>query len=247
MSKQSDYQQTLRNMADWEAFLLKESCLPGPRGNLELLYAVIEEGDEARLTRFFQYPLEQAVTNTPGEFLVACGVAGLGRLVAEGQLDWLKTLRAFASDPRWRVREAVAMALQRFGSQNMEGLLQEMRFWSQGSLLERRAVVAAVCEPALLRRPEHAEAVLNLLDEITASLLQAPDRKNEDFRVLRQALGYGLSVAAVASPQTGKRLLEKWLANPDKDIRWILKENLKKQRLIRMDPAWVESCLKTLS
>ncbi|NMC78963.1 MAG: hypothetical protein GYA59_06355 [Chloroflexi bacterium] len=247
MSKQSDYQQALRNMEDWEAFLLKESCLPGPRSNLELLYAVREEGDEARLTRFFRYPLEQAATNTPGEFLVACGVAGLGRLVAEGQLDWLKTLRAFASDPRWRVREAVAMALQRFGSQNMESLLKEMRVWSQGSPLERRAVVAAVCEPALLRQPEHAEAVLNLLDEITASILQAPDRKSEDFRVLRQALGYGLSVAAVASPQAGKRLLEKWLATPDKDIRWILKENLKKQRLIRMDPAWVESCLKSLS
>jgi len=33
--------------------------------------------------------------------------------------------------------------------------------------------------------------------------------------------------------------MEKWMANPDKDIRWIMKENLKKRRLVRMDAEWV--------
>jgi hypothetical protein len=32
----------------------------------------------------------------------------------------------------------------------------------------------------------------------------------------------------------------------DKDIRWMMKENLKKNRLIKMDPAWVEECMKKL-
>ena len=33
--------------------------------------------------------------------------------------------------------------------------------------------------------------------------------------------------------------MEKWLADPDPDIRWIMRENLKKKRLARMDAAWV--------
>jgi hypothetical protein len=34
--------------------------------------------------------------------------------------------------------------------------------------------------------------------------------------------------------------LEKWFASEDPDVRWIMKENLKKERLSRMDAAWVE-------
>ena len=33
--------------------------------------------------------------------------------------------------------------------------------------------------------------------------------------------------------------MEKWLVSPDPDIRWIMRENLKKNRLVRMDAAWV--------
>jgi hypothetical protein len=39
----------------------------------------------------------------------------------------------------------------------------------------------------------------------------------------------------------GKPLMEKWLANPDSDIHWIMRQNLQKNRLVRMDAAWVES------
>ena len=37
--------------------------------------------------------------------------------------------------------------------------------------------------------------------------------------------------------------MEKWLVHPDKDVRWIMKENLKKNRLPRMDAAWKERWL----
>jgi hypothetical protein len=47
-------------------------------------------------------------------------------------------------------------------------------------------------------------------------------------------------VAVVALPEEGKALMEKWIGNPDKDIQWILRENLKKNRLARMDALWVE-------
>ncbi len=47
MSKRDDYRQTLRGLDDWEPYLLAESGLPGPRGNIELAQAVAERGDEA--------------------------------------------------------------------------------------------------------------------------------------------------------------------------------------------------------
>ena len=67
-----------------------------------------------------------------------------------GQDRILAVLRRQASDPRWRVREAVAIALQRFGRHDMAALLVEMRRWLEGDFLDQRAVVAALCEPALL-------------------------------------------------------------------------------------------------
>jgi hypothetical protein len=39
----------------------------------------------------------------------------------------------------------------------------------------------------------------------------------------------------------GKSLMEKWFASPNPDIRWIMRENLKKKRLERVDAAWVHS------
>ncbi len=33
--------------------------------------------------------------------------------------------------------------------------------------------------------------------------------------------------------------MERWLRSDDRDVLWIMKENLGKQRLIQIDPAWV--------
>lgn len=235
------YREALRNLTDWDPYLLHESCLPGPRANLELVAAVAEEGNLEIFKRYLAFDSEKAPFGSADEFLPVCGVVGLGRLIAEGHKELLDALRICASDVRWRIREATAIALQRFGESDIDGLLGEMAAWSQGSLLEKRAVVAAVCEPKLLKRPEIIEQVLQILAKITQGLLKEENRKNENFKVLRKTLGYGWSVAAVASPEQGKRFLEKWFANEDKDIRWIMKENLKKDRLKRMDPDWTGS------
>ena len=64
------------------------------------------------------------------------------------------------------------MALQRWGDADMAGLLAAMTDWAAGNPLEQRAAAAALCEPRLLTRPEHAAAVLRILDEITASIPQ---------------------------------------------------------------------------
>jgi hypothetical protein len=116
-----------------------------------------------------------------------------------------------------------------------------MAEWITGNPYEQRAVVAGLCEPALLRNTEHAARVLHLLDRVTESITQATDRRSDAFVALRKGLGYGWSVAVCALPDVGKPLMEHWLASEDKDIRWIMKENLKKARLTRMDAEWVDS------
>ena len=246
MSRVDEYRATLQSLSDWDTYLLRESGLPGPRGNLELAQAVAEQGDRARFERYLEYSPEVAPANTQQEFLAFCGVVGLGRLLAEGDGAQLAVLRAWADDPRWRLREAVAMALQRYGDQDFDGLLEAMQDWVGGTPLERRAVVAALCEPRLLSDPDRVERILDLLDRVTASLEAIQDRRDEGFKALRKALGYGWSVAVAAHPATGKPRLERWFSSPDPDVRWILRENLKKNRLVKVDPAWVEQCRWTL-
>lgn len=240
MSKITDYREKLKTLDAWDDFLLQESGLPGPRGNLELAQAVADEGDEERFRRYLAFGAEQAPTGSPYEFLAFCGAVGLGRLLAEGRTEFLETLRRCASDPRWRMREGVAMALQRLGYGDMGLLLREMEAWSKGNFLEQRAAAAALCEPGLLGEKEHVVAVLRILDGITASLPAVENRRSEEFKALRKGLGYCWSVAVAAYPEEGKKVMEKWFAAADKDVIWIMRENLKKARLERMDAEWVE-------
>ncbi len=239
MSAIDELRVSFRTAKDPVAFLRKRSGLPGPRGNLELLHAFVEEAPPALIRAFAALGPDAAPENTPDGFVACCGVAGLGRLAAEGDRRALPELRRHASDPRWRVREGVAMALQRLGETDPRRLVREMRRWAGGTALERSAVVAALCEPPLLADPATAAATLELLDGVTASLTAEPDRRDADVRTLRKALAYGWSVAVAAAPDAGRPAMERWLASDDPDVRWVMRENLKKARLAKAGPGWV--------
>jgi hypothetical protein len=240
LPKTAQYREKLSAVDDWDSYLLENSGLPGPRGNIELAQAVADEGDEKLFRRYLMYDAERAPANSSQEFLAFCGVLGLGRLLAEGSRELLAELRRHASDPRWRTREAVAMALQRWGRADMDALLAEMTTWAAGNWLEKRAAAAALCEPDLLRERRHVERVLQLLDSITASVEKARERTGEEFKALRKGLGYCWSVAVAAHPAHGKKAMERWFRSDDKDVCWIMRENLKKKRLARVDPTWVQ-------
>lgn len=241
MTKTEEYRRTLKKLGDWIPFLKKESGLPGPRVNLELAHVVAEEGTQQQFETFMSFDARE---NTPEVFLVFCGLVGLGRLAANDP-KLFGTLRSHASDPRWRIREAVATGLQLAGDQDMELLLQEMQMWSQGNWYEKRAAAAALAEPRLLKQPRHASDVLKLLDQITASMTHMHSDE-EAYKVLRQGMAYCWSVAVAALPDTGKPLLEKWAHSENKDIRWMIRENLKKNRLVKLDPNWVKACQQML-
>ena len=240
------YTEKLKSLKDWDSYLLKESGLPGPRGNLELAQAFADLGDEEKIKEYLAIKIEEAPGNSAKVFLTFCAVVGLGTLINKGKLQYLKQLRQFASDPRWRIREAVAMALQRIGDTNIDFLLQEMEEWSKGNLFEKRAAIAALCEPRLLTSDKVVGSVLKILDQVTTSFASLQDRSSEDFEVLKKGLAYCWSIAVAAYPEQGKKLIEKWVKTKDKDVSWVIKQNLKKNRLSKMDSDWVSSQLKLL-
>jgi hypothetical protein len=246
MGKIEYYKDILRDLDDVEGYLLKESGLPGPRGNIELAKALAEVGDEQLFNKLLKNTPDIAPVNSPQEYLAFCGTIGLGKSLLLGDMTAFTRLRAQASDPRWRTREGVAMALQMYGLKNMDALLAEMEKWARGNMLEQRAAAAALCEPALLRDKEQVARVLRILDEITSSIIPNNDRKSEEFKALKKGLSYCWSVAVAAYPAEGKKLMEKWFSSEDKDIRSIMKENLKKNRLERKDPAWVQKWKTTM-
>jgi len=247
MTKREMHTKYLKNNSNWLDYLKEHSGLPGPRGDLELLQVVADLGDEQFFMDCLDYDETIAPTNTPGEFVAACGVTGLGSLISRGMIQYYELLKKYASDSRWRVREGVAFALQIIGKKDFESLIERLCDWKNGNPFEKRAVVTGLCEPVLIKEKKNALVVLELLENIFNSIEMISERKNESFRVLKKGLGYGLSVAIVAYPQKGKALFERLLLKQDIDIGWILKENLKKKRLEKMDHEWTSRVRSTFS
>lgn len=137
-----EYRAELRALtrSKWQTYLAEHSGLPGPRGNIELAQAVAQEADPEFL---------DALIATGDEYLVFCGVVGLGQLLADGaRREVEQRLRAHAMDERWRVREAVAMALQRLGDRDVRRVLDVVTEWADDTdPLVQRAAAAGVCEP----------------------------------------------------------------------------------------------------
>ena len=246
MSRIEHYRNELQALRVWEPYLRRNSGLPGPRGNLELAHAAAGIAGEAQIEGFLQTPPDEAAENTPGVFLVFCGVLGLGFLTARGAADEWDRLRQYAADQRWRIREAVAIALQLVGDHDMRVLLKKMRSWNRGGWYEKRAVAAALAEPRLLKPPVTVRHVITLFNQITGAIESAPADKPAAFKVLRQTMGYAWSVAVAAAPEAGKSAMESWSVSDNADVRWIMRENLRKNRLIKLDARWVNSCLARL-
>lgn len=221
---------------DVDAHLLAGSHLPGPRANLELLDAAGDVLGRAEALRLAAQGPGEAPTGTASEFLPCCGVVAVGRLVAEGDRGLVTLLRAAAGDPRWRVRESVAIALQRWGDADVGAMLEAVEPWATGTALEARAAVAASCEPRLLATVGAVGATARILDAATRRLVAMDRPRGEPGRVLGATLGYGWSVAIAAGPAAVLPRFEAWAASDDPDVRRLVRENLDKARFVRAAP-----------
>jgi hypothetical protein len=234
-----------RNPAPLQRYLQAHSALPGPRSSLELAHAFADAagGDASRVwgrlwhlsVRWTRIPAADAPENTPGVFLPVCGALAIGAIAAahgDRMPAALVHLYSCAHDTRWRVREGAVMGLQRLlGSQPRETIVRLARWIAANDWLAMRAAVAAVAEPPLLAVPSIASAALRLHETVVTHVLAARVREGEPFRVLRQTLGYSISVVMVVNPKGGFALLRRLAASGSPDGWWIVKENLKKRRL----------------
>ncbi|WP_185957240.1 hypothetical protein [Gracilimonas mengyeensis] len=183
--------------------------------------------------------------NSPEEVVGMCGVLGYAEINKANPIAALDYLRPYASHKSWRIREAVAMAIQVLAKENIRMILRHIRSWVNDNGYEQRAVIAGFCEPVVLVDESHNQTILKIIREITENL-DHNDRLNEPEIALRKALAYGWSVFIVASPTAGKKQFEALFDLTGKHIKWIIKQNLKKNRLLKLDPEWVEKCQSTL-
>ena len=110
---------------------------------------------------------------TAREFLPCCGLAAVGRLVGGRGSGARPCSQAAAGDARWRVRESVAIALQRWGDADVAAMAAEVAGGrglaargAGGGRGDLRAAAAAT-GPAV-------EAAVRILDAATARLVSDP-------------------------------------------------------------------------
>lgn len=224
-------------------YLMQNSHLPGPRGNLTLLYEFAKHADAVTVDACLGY-IEPGTANSPEEFVGMCGILGYAALNKGDIRGATGFIRKYASHSSWRIREAVAMAIQEL-SDTDENTIQCIGPWITGNPLEQRAVVAGLCEPRLLTNETVNREILEIMAQITKGFTH-DNRLSDGEKALRKSLGYGWSVIIAASPDAGKRIFETLFDLPGKHIPWIIRENLKKNRLIRLDENWVQECVNRI-
>ncbi|HUS16081.1 MAG TPA: hypothetical protein VM536_13870 [Chloroflexia bacterium] len=232
-----------------EVYLLRNSGLPGPRLNLQLVesfaraisMSATQSGRVvaavAMLDAWAALPPTVAAVNTPSVVLPATAVRTYGSLAIADAAWWddaAGRLHHAASDARWRVREMVAIALQQMLDADWTRTCSMMRRWmTTEDALVVRAAAAAVAEPRLLRAAHQAADALAVQEAalLWFAALPIARRHTEASQILRQALGYTISVAVAAAPAAGLALLAGLEGQRDSDLHWIWRENRKKSRL----------------
>jgi hypothetical protein len=158
------------------------SGLPGPRANTGVATAFATEcaaiGKPADPLLFQMVTLDPDVAQggTEHEFLPLCGVLALG---ARAALDpkirtrVIGTLHDAAEDMRFRVRDAVPVALARIGEKMGDALVHELASWTDG-FFQAAAVLLALADPAFLPAITDVDAVLERMEETYQLAKNAP-------------------------------------------------------------------------
>ena len=232
-----------------ENYLLSNSNLPGKRGNIELGFSFadyVEENYSKDKVNIFRYCLALISENNEQkneigneEFLPFCAIVALGRI---GKIDLTKKdevielLKTYAKDGRWRIREAVAMAIQELMDVNPKETIDKLIKWvDEENYLIQRALVAGLAEPRLLKNREIAKISLEIHKRIIEKIAKEKDIKDSDFQVLIKGLCYTLSVIITGIEDEGFNYLEELAKKNNPVIKKIVRENLKKNRLKQLN------------
>lgn len=240
-----------------DSYLKQNSNLPGPRANLSLASCLTDFllHVEDNLIDYYlniviswcNIPAQKAPTNTPEEYLPFCGFQSLGALFFRVQKPMqdqiLSLLKKGMNDERWRIKESVAIAFQFIGEKDFTILKENFSRWLPNSnFSEKRAIIASLAHPPLLKDSYNANYSLTVSDTIMSSVLRATniEKKTEGFKVLVKGLSYALSLFVSSSPNDGFLLLDKFANTKDQIILKIILSNLNKSRIKNKFPQNVE-------
>ncbi|CAN5448811.1 hypothetical protein BH09MYX1_BH09MYX1_56620 [soil metagenome] len=152
------------------AELVKHSRLPGTRPNLELAEAFaascasIGKPSDLLVTTMVTMDADEAPGATELEFLPICGVYAAGFRAAQDPATkkMLPLLHDAAEDLRFRVRDAVVVALAKVGAVRGDALVREVGSWMDG-FFHSAAVLRALVTAGWLNQVNDADAVAALL------------------------------------------------------------------------------------
>lgn len=238
-----------------------QSGLPGPRANMNLARGLASEcarlGPEAGALAYAMATMtpDEAPGATSKEFLVVCGVLAVGAraAVAEeraAQEDALALLEARADDPRFRVRDAVPVALALLGARMKDELAERLDPWMD-RYFQAAAVLRALTEPAWLETFQAGAggAPLALLHRAFALANGAPRSASRypGHKALVDALG---SVPKALAKRVGITVfdaLHAWAEQVDTpEMREVIVANLSDPRFKRPFGAEIERIEATL-
>jgi hypothetical protein len=209
--------------------LAKASGLPGPRANVPLANAFADEcvrrgrAVDQLLTKMSELHPDHATGGSPFEFVVMCGVLGLG---ARGAADQkvraraLTLLHASADDLRFRVRDAVVISLERLGAVMGDALVEEVAGWMDG-FFHAANVLTALSHPMWLDVTHDADAIVARLHEAAELVLNAPrsSMRYPGYKALLDALR---AAPGPLSSRHGVRVLDevhRWTTLGNVDLR----------------------------
>ncbi|UCE42643.1 MAG: hypothetical protein JSV17_06720, partial [Candidatus Aminicenantes bacterium] len=177
----------------------------------------------------------------PRSFLAFCAAVCLGKIFTtkkEGRI--LAVLKNLANDGRWRMREAVAFGFQHIGESDFDEIKSLFSEWiKKSNNLEKRAILVSLAHPQFLDE-ERAKFCF----EITRDVFEQMGEDN-NFDVLQKGMNFTISVFVAVNPNLGFRFLKEWIGK-DKLIDKIIKENLKKNRLVKNYPKEVKNLLNQI-
>lgn len=265
LSKRERHLVDLRNCTrvdnEIESYLLEHSNLPGKRGNIELAFSFADYIEEQYTTNTGQvltycvtliaeHPFTPDVISNE-EFLPFCAIVAVGRI---GKIDPTKEddvialLNISAKDGRWRMREAVAMAIQELMDVRPQATIEKLYAWvHEDNYLIHRAVAAGLAEPRFMKDRAIARISLDIhkiiMDKVARDYAM---RGDTDYKVLVKGLCYTLSVIITGIEDEGFAYLEALINTDHPIMKKIVRENLKKKRLQRLNEEKVVELQHTL-
>jgi hypothetical protein len=151
-------------------YLRRKSGLPGPRANLGLMYSFAHKASMDDIYACLLVNSKEQ-KDAQDEFVLMCGIVGYCYQKRKDYAEVLSEIRPFASHPGWRIREAVAMGIQEMVDNNLPEIMDILEPWVNGTYYENRAVVAALCEPKLLKNGEDIRRIFRIVKKITMKFL----------------------------------------------------------------------------